>query len=194
MTSLCARQVYGAANSARVPGYANWPLRCAGDLFCLTAAGHWSLPAGLRAAYRAGMTGATDHAGLSVLGFDECMGLVAGSTVGRIGFVRSGEVEILPVNHLVDGTTIAFRTLYGSKLGAAAQNAAVSFEVDGYDDAAGSGWSVLIKGHAEVITDTDLLNRLERRGLRTYVTSVPRPQWVLIRPDDVSGRRVPEVG
>jgi nitroimidazol reductase NimA-like FMN-containing flavoprotein (pyridoxamine 5'-phosphate oxidase superfamily) len=140
------------------------------------------------------MTGATDHAGLIVLGFDECMQLVAGSTVGRIGFVTSGEVEILPVNHLVDGTTIAFRTLYGSKLGAAAQNAAVSFEVDGYDDAEGSGWSVLVKGRAEVVTDRALLARLERKGLRTYVTSVPRPQWVLIRPEAVTGRRVPEGG
>jgi uncharacterized protein len=155
--------------------------------------GRWSLPAGLRAAYLTGMTGATDHAGLIVLSFDECIRLVAGSTVGRIGFVTGGEVEILPVNHLVDGSTVAFRTLYGSKLGAAAQNAAVSFEADGYD-AEGSGWSVLIKGRAEVVTDPALLNRLERKGLRTYVTSVPQPQWVLIRPDAISGRRVPEGG
>ena len=102
------------------------------------------------------MAGATDHAGLIVLDFDECMRLVAGSPVGRIGFVTGGEVEILPVNHLVDGTAVAFRTLYGSKLGAAVQNDAVSFEVDCYDDAAATGWSVLIKGRAEVVTQPEV--------------------------------------
>ncbi len=138
------------------------------------------------------MTGALDHAGLIVLDFDECMRLVAGSPVGRIGFVTGGEVEILPVNHLVDWTAVVFRTLYGSKLDAAVQNDTVSFEVDGYDDAERSGWSVLIKGRAEVVTQPELLERLESRHLQPYVTSVPRPQWVLIRPEAVSGRRVPE--
>jgi hypothetical protein len=84
--------------------------------------------------------------------------------------------------------------LYGAKLGAAVQGATVTFEVDGYDDAARGGWSVLLKGRAEVVTDPETLARLESRGLQPYVTSPPRPQWVRIRPDTVTGRRVPEDG
>lgn len=137
------------------------------------------------------MASATDHAGMSVLTFDECLNLVATTSVGRVAFVASGEVEVLPVNYTVDGTAVAFRTAVGSKLEAAMQHAAVTFEVDAYDDGEATGWSVLIKGRAEVVTEADIFGRLERSGLHPYVTLVPRPQWVLIHPNTVTGRRIP---
>ena len=59
-----------------------------------------------------------DHAGLETLYFDTCLRLLASVPVGRVGFVADGEVQILPVNHLVDGQDVVFRTAYGSKLSA----------------------------------------------------------------------------
>ena len=52
----------------------------------------------------------TDHAGLEILPFDECLRLLASVPVGRVGFVADGEVVILPVNHVVDGQDVIFRT------------------------------------------------------------------------------------
>jgi len=50
-----------------------------------------------------------DHAGLETLNFDTC--LRCWRRCGRrVGFVADGEVQILPVNHLVDGQDVVFRT------------------------------------------------------------------------------------
>ena len=45
----------------------------------------------------------TDHAGLEILSFADCLRLLASVPVGRVGFFADGEIVILPVNHLVDG-------------------------------------------------------------------------------------------
>ena len=63
---------------------------------------------------------ATDRRGLKVLGFDECLQRLRDAVVGRVGFLRDGEIAVLPVNHVVDGMDIAFRTSWGSKLQIAA--------------------------------------------------------------------------
>ena len=79
---------------------------------------------------------ATDRRGLRVLGFEECLQRLHDAPVGRVGFLRDGEVAILPVNHVVDGMDVAFRTSWGSKLQTAADAGRVAFEVDGHDTAA----------------------------------------------------------
>ncbi len=138
------------------------------------------------------MAAAIDHAGLNVLTLDECLALLRSAPVGRVAFGAAGEVEVLPVNFTMDGLSVAFRCANGAKLGAAVEQAAVTFEVDAFDDDAGSGWSVVLKGQAEVVTDDDVLSRLERSGLRPYVSSVPRPYWVAIHPNTITGRRIPD--
>ena len=140
------------------------------------------------------MAAATDHAGLKVLSFKECLELVATSGVGRIAFFADGEIEVLPVNYTIDGPSVAFRTGTGSKLEAAVERAVVAFEVDAYDECERTGWSVVIKGKAEVVTDPEVLQRLENSGLRPYATSVPKPEWVVIHPNTITGRQVPPAG
>jgi nitroimidazol reductase NimA-like FMN-containing flavoprotein (pyridoxamine 5'-phosphate oxidase superfamily) len=137
------------------------------------------------------MAAATDHAGLVVLTFEECLELVAASGVGRLAFLADGEIEVLPVNYTIDGPAVAFRTATGSKLEAAIERAVVAFEVDAYDESERTGWSVVIKGRAEVVSDPDVIQRLENSGLRPYATSVPKPEWVVIHPNTITGRRVP---
>ena len=132
----------------------------------------------------------TDHAGLAVLSFAECLDLIAGQPVGRIAFARDGDIDVLPVNHCVVDQKVAFRTAGGAKFTAAFWGSVVAFEVDSYDARRRSGWSVLVKGRAERVADEALLARLERTGLRTWSPSAPRAEWVVIRPDEVSGRRL----
>jgi uncharacterized protein len=132
----------------------------------------------------------TDHAGLAVLSFAECLELVASEPVGRVAFARDGDIEVLPVNHCVVDQTVAFRTAGGSKFTAAYWGSVVAFEVDSYDAGRHSGWSVLVKGRAERVTDDAMLARLAATGLRTWSPSASRSEWVVIHADEVSGRRL----
>lgn len=127
-----------------------------------------------------------DHAGLEVLGFDECMELLATQPVGRIAFIDAGEPVILPVNHAVTGLDVVFRTTVGSKLEAALRGAVVAFEVDGWDDLYRTGWSVLVRGRLEEIEAEEVAGVL----LRPYANRVDRDRYVRILADEITGRRI----
>jgi nitroimidazol reductase NimA-like FMN-containing flavoprotein (pyridoxamine 5'-phosphate oxidase superfamily) len=121
----------------------------------------------------------TDHAGLETLPFDVCLGLLASVPIGRVGFHADGEVVVLPVNHVVDGQDVIFRTAYGSKAAAAGGQDRAAFEADHYNEQTRSGWSVVLTGRAEVIDAEADVRRLARRGLHPWVTAarMPRPKW-----------------
>lgn len=137
----------------------------------------------------------TDHAGLEILPFDECLQLLASVPVGRVGFVADGEVVVLPVNHVVDGQDVIFRTAYGSKVAAAGGQDRTAFEADHYNEQTRSGWSVLVNGRAEVVDAEADIQRLSlslsRLGMYPWVIAVQHPFWIRIRPTSVSGRQTP---
>jgi nitroimidazol reductase NimA-like FMN-containing flavoprotein (pyridoxamine 5'-phosphate oxidase superfamily) len=132
-----------------------------------------------------------DHAGLEVLPFDSCLSLLAAVAVGRVGFVAGGEVLVLPVNFVMDGQDVVFRTASGSKLSSTEVGTAVAFEADNYDDMSQSGWSVLVSGSAEVVEDDAEIGRLSQLGLHSWASALDRPFWIRIRPTSVTGRRTP---
>jgi len=131
----------------------------------------------------------TDHAGLETLSFDACLHLLASVPLGRVGFLADGELVILPVNHVMDGQDVIFRTAYGSKLTAAEEQDVVAFEADDYDQQTRSGWSVLVTGRAIVVYEDAEIQRLGGLGLHPWASPVKRPFWVRIRPTSVTGRR-----
>lgn len=131
-----------------------------------------------------------DHAGLQVLTFDECLRLAASEPVGRVAFADDGDVEVFPVNHCVVDGMVAFRVAEGSKLGSAIQRRVVAFEVDRYDRTRRDGWSVVVKGRAELVTDEQTAARLQASGIRPWSNAVARPHWVAVRADEVSGRHL----
>jgi uncharacterized protein len=132
---------------------------------------------------------ATDHAGLEILAFDECLRLLATVPVGRVGFLADGEVVVLPVNHVMDGQDVVFRAARGSKLSAAEGQDLAAFEADDYDEESRSGWSVLISGRAEAVYAEAEVQRLSGLGLHPWATAVERPFWIRIRSATVSGRQ-----
>jgi nitroimidazol reductase NimA-like FMN-containing flavoprotein (pyridoxamine 5'-phosphate oxidase superfamily) len=132
-----------------------------------------------------------DHAGLEVLSFDACLSLLTAVSVGRVGFVEDGEVLVLPVNFVVDGQTVVFRTAGGSKLAGAEDRSEVAFEADNYDDITETGWSVLVRGGAEVVEGVAEIDRLSQLGLRSWASPQDRPFWIRITPISVTGRRTP---
>jgi nucleotide-binding universal stress UspA family protein/nitroimidazol reductase NimA-like FMN-containing flavoprotein (pyridoxamine 5'-phosphate oxidase superfamily) len=137
------------------------------------------------------MTGLADHAGLEALPPEVCLRLLESVPVGRVSFCTDGEVVTLPVNHVVDGPDVVFRTDCGSKLSAAARRDRVAFEADDYDPRTRTGWSVLLKGRAEVVREDAEIHRLSRLGLYPWVTAVDRPFWIRIHPTSVTGRHTP---
>lgn len=130
----------------------------------------------------------TDRRGLRVLDVDTCLRRLRSAPLGRIAFVRDGAPVILPVNHVVDGTTIAFRTTWGSKQLIAEGARQVAFEVDGIDAGRRCGWSVLVRGTAGRVYDEASVDRYERLPLRWWTPPPPDPVWIAIRPDEITGR------
>jgi nitroimidazol reductase NimA-like FMN-containing flavoprotein (pyridoxamine 5'-phosphate oxidase superfamily) len=127
--------------------------------------------------------------GLELLTEPECLELLAGTEVGRVGLTIGALPAIFPVNYgMVDGT-IVFRTAPGSKLAAAALGAVVAFEVDDYDRSDRSGWSVLAVGPSEVVHDIGLTFRVLDAAIEPWAGGT-RTSIVRIRPEIISGRRI----
>jgi uncharacterized protein len=126
---------------------------------------------------------------------DECLRLLASAAIARVGFVADGEVVILPVNDVVDGQDVIFRTAYGSKVAAAGGQDRAAFEADYYNEETRSGWSVLVSGRAEVVDAEADIQRLSlslsRLGVYPWISAVRHPFWIRIRPTSVSGRQTP---
>ncbi|HEY6749364.1 MAG TPA: pyridoxamine 5'-phosphate oxidase family protein [Mycobacteriales bacterium] len=131
-----------------------------------------------------------DHAGLEELSEAECLTLAAGQPVGRLAFSDGDRIEVLPVNHVVVDGMVAFRSAEGSKLGAATEGAAVAFEVDEYDARRHKGWSVVVKGHLTAVSSPTVLALLRASRLQPWRNRLPRPVWLVVEPDVVTGRRL----
>ena len=98
---------------------------------------------------------------------------------------------ILPVNFLVDGQDVVFRTGAGSKLSAVEVGRHVGFEADSYDPATQTGWSVVVNGLAEVVDSDAEAARLDGLGLSSWGGERTERVWVRVRPMSVTGRRIP---
>lgn len=130
------------------------------------------------------------HEPLEVMPDRDCVILLRSHDLGRIAVVdESVQPLIFPINYFFDEGVIVFRTGRGSKL-ALAPGALVCFEIDGWDEATGVGWSVLVKGIAHDIT--------EPRGMPTSrmkfwpvkpVAPGSREHWIGIWANEITGRR-----
>lgn len=127
--------------------------------------------------------------GLEVLTEEECLRLVGRSSVGRVGVTIGALPAIFPVNFIYQDGAIWFRTGEGTKLSAAAHGSVVAFEVDHADTFEHGGWSVLMVGTAEAVTDPARLDALSQLRLRPWADG-DRDRLVRIAVEFVSGRRI----
>ena len=96
-----------------------------------------------------------DRNGLEVLSRGECLQLLGGATLGRIGITIQALPLILPVNFKLVGHAIVFRTGPGTKLDAATRGSVVAFEADEIEPFSHAGWSVVVTGVAQEVTRRD---------------------------------------
>ena len=134
---------------------------------------------------------ATDEAGLEILHLGDMFRLLATVPIGRIGFMSDGEVTVLPVMFQVDGQDVVFRTKVGSKLASVEVGQYVTFEADSYDATTGAGWSVVVRGLAEVQPEAECA-RLDTLGMLAWGGPAAERAWVRIRPASIGGRRIAE--
>lgn len=144
-------------------------------------------------AFEVGEVGDVDSAGLLVLSREECLSLLATTPIGRIVFTDRALPAVQPVNYLLDGADdeadIVIRTAAGSKLAAATRNAVVAFEIDDFDLASRTGWSVTAVGRARAVTDPEEVRQLAALPLDTWVPG-ERGHYIVIRAQQLSGRRI----
>ena len=131
-----------------------------------------------------------DQAGVEALEHAECVRLLAGSEVGRLGVVDGGQPLILPLNYVLSGDSIVMRTAAGTKL-EHAHGSPACLEVDEIETLTHSGWSVLAVGRLEEVTDYD---DSEVQLVRTLSLSPwaggDRPHWLRLVITRLTGRRV----
>ena len=130
------------------------------------------------------------HSGIEVIDSDECRRLLAEDVIGRVAVVIGATPMILPVNYALDGEDIIMRTMPGSRLDIGQGHAA--FEVDSFDRATQSGWSVLVTGQLEEVTlrtTAKDMERLQALPVQPWATG-ERNLWLRLRPRFVTGRIV----
>jgi nitroimidazol reductase NimA-like FMN-containing flavoprotein (pyridoxamine 5'-phosphate oxidase superfamily) len=130
----------------------------------------------------------SDRRGLEILDLDTCLARLAAQPVGRVAMMERGEMVILPVNHVVAGMTIGFRTAVGTKLAQAVDGKAVGLEVDAFDQRSRTGWSVLVQGNVRIATAEEA-QRLESAADPPWVSGAHT--WVVIDPIEIAGRELP---
>jgi uncharacterized protein len=136
------------------------------------------------------MTTSTQSNAIRALSRDECLQLLAANSFGRLAVTMETPV-IRPVNYAFDerSQSVVFRTAAGSKFHALLLQANAAFEIDGVDADARTGWSVIIIGMAEEITNPSEIRRLERLGLDHWAPGA-KPYWMRIRAWTVTGRQI----
>ncbi|MGW2700077.1 pyridoxamine 5'-phosphate oxidase family protein [Streptomyces sp. NPDC001340] len=128
--------------------------------------------------------------GFRELGRAECLRMLATAPVGRLVYTRQALPAVVPVNFGLDTDgAVLLRTSAASEPARAVDGAVVAFEADAVDVARQAGWSVVVTGRAEIVTEGPERERLERMSPRSWA---PSPDEVIVRidPELVTGREL----
>ncbi|WP_131740103.1 pyridoxamine 5'-phosphate oxidase family protein [Actinomadura roseirufa] len=130
-----------------------------------------------------------DHNGLEVLDLSECRALLANAAIGRIVFTDRALPAVQPVGYVFDGEDVVIRTARDGRLAGAVSDAVVAFEVDEFDTAARTGWSVVIVGRARPALSDERIRALKDLTPECRVSG-DRDRFITIHPQMISGRRI----
>ena len=159
-------------------------LRVAGALETTVTAlcgGDADLPPGIgEAAY---------HPELVELDEAQCRTRLSTHGVGRVSVSTAAGPAIIPVNYSVIDEAVVFRTAPGSAP-AAVSGTKVAFEVDRIDEALSQGWSVLVVGTAQQVTDAETVGRLVAEAHSKPWAGGGRELWIRIEPERITGRLI----
>ncbi|MEU6641867.1 pyridoxamine 5'-phosphate oxidase family protein [Saccharomonospora sp. NPDC046836] len=118
----------------------------------------------------------------------ECLDLLPTVRLGRVVFNQDALPAIRTVNFVVDGRSIIVRTTHNGCL-ARLHQSVVAFEADEVDADLRCGWSVVVLGRAQRITDIDTIVALCDPSSRSWAPGA-RDLFLRIPVEMVSGRRL----
>lgn len=121
------------------------------------------------------------------IGPELCWELLESTALGRVAIATPAGAEIVPVNYVVDGANVLFRSSPGAKFTALVEHPDVALEIDGVDAKRTAAFSVIVKGRAEVLDLAAEIDAAEALGLRPWTATV-KLRWVRIRAHEVTGR------
>jgi len=132
---------------------------------------------------------------LEPFGRAESWKLISAGGVGRIGYSGRYGPTILPVNFTVRDKAIYFRTARHSTMeedlrtGIAHADYKVAFEIDHFDEAAHTGWSVLVQGDVHPMESDDERAAAAHAGVESWVAG-DRNLFLRITPTKITGHRI----
>src|SRR5262249_36932132 len=98
-----------------------------------------------------------------------CLALLRTTSVGRLVFSEQAMPVAHPVNFALIGDRLVFRTSSAYKRELALRNDVVGFQADRFDPDGRAGWSVMVIGRAELVTDIDTLTAMLDPSTRPWI-------------------------
>lgn len=107
--------------------------------------------------------------GLVALSTADSLRLLSSHEVGRVVYTDGGLPAVTPVNYAYDDGHVVIRTAEVSRLARKVPRTIVAFEVDEVDRLARSGWSIVVTGPCEIVTDEAKLAHIATLGLDPWL-------------------------
>ncbi|WP_169581771.1 MULTISPECIES: pyridoxamine 5'-phosphate oxidase family protein [Microbacterium] len=123
---------------------------------------------------------------------EQCWERLRTQELGRLVTRVRDVLDIFPVNYVVDGEGVLFRTAQGSKLFELTVNDEVLFEVDDHTET--DAWSVIVRGRAHPLETSAEVERADGLGLKPWIPTL-KYTYVRVEATSVTGRafeRAPE--
>lgn len=128
---------------------------------------------------------AIENGPITVLDDREAWKRLSSVALGRLVTSFGGQLEIFPVNFVVQNDTVLFRTAEGTKLFTTVMNEKVLFEAD--DHTVAEGWSVIVRGTARLLTGAEEIQEADRAGLMPWVPT-EKLRYVRVTPTELTAR------
>lgn len=93
---------------------------------------------------------------------EECLSRLRADAIGRVAMATPLGPRIVPVNYVVQDTSIVLRTSPDSELATYGPDQPLALEIDRFDKEGQLGWSVVAHGRAARILDPNEIGKIER--------------------------------
>lgn len=125
------------------------------------------------------------------LDVETCMRLLEEHHFGRVAFDDGDGPLILPVNYVFHKGSVVFRSDLGSKVVAAEDKVAASFEIDHIDEVNKVGWSVVVRGRLVIVHDQYDFDDVRSAGVEPFVQGDGKIHYLRLEQRRMSGRLTP---
>jgi nitroimidazol reductase NimA-like FMN-containing flavoprotein (pyridoxamine 5'-phosphate oxidase superfamily) len=119
----------------------------------------------------------------------ECLDALGSKGVGRLAYTTYDGPRVIPVNYVLTEDGVIFRTVPDGEVARHALDTRCAFEIDETDEFFEAGWSVLVVGVAQLLTEADF-RRLRYGRIPEPWAAGPRVLFVKVPLLQLSGRQL----